>query len=129
MINQANASILQKHDLLRKQQIASSYNSIEKGISPEQFEENYPAESFERYTATAIKKFVDDYSADVEKSEDAEEANEIMTAELTGLKKVTIEKGEKLVDMYVRPKSTEEEEDSSEEGVEGEEGTETGEEN
>lgn len=126
MINQANASILQKHELLRKQQIASSYNSIEKGISPEQFEENYPKETFERYTAAAIKKFVDDYSADVEKSEDAEEANEIMTAELTGLKRITIEKGEKLVDMYVRPKSTEGEEDTSESDDEGEE---SGEEN
>ena len=106
MIHQANMSIVQEHALQRKQQILNSYTAIEKGLSEQEFNENYPAETHERYSATAIKKFVDDFTDEVEKADvDQTDIEEQLAAELTGLKKVTIEKSNQMIDMYIRQKS------------------------
>jgi hypothetical protein len=66
-------------------------------ITKEDFEKSYPSETFERYSTSSVKKFVDDFK----KSDDAEN-EEVLASNLKGLKKVVVSDGELIADVYVR---------------------------
>lgn len=89
----------------KKKQIAESFkqeDNVVKAISVAEFEAEYPAETHERYSLEAVKKFTEDFK----KSEDANE--EMLADNLKGLKKVVVSDGTMIADVFVREIQSEE---------------------
>lgn len=104
IIQLSNHDDIRGHQRAKRLQIAEAFNKAEgkeaRLITKAEFEEQYPAEKYERYSLQALNKF----RQDISKAEDVEDKDAAFKGATSDLKSFVVQDGDSKAIVFVRKK-------------------------